>query len=227
MCSHRYHINSEVSFLVFLVLFLQDAAVVPVTTGPEGLLDKEEAVRARYGIPAKRVSMDDQENMEANKKQDFDMSSLSPATSDNQVMPPTSFNRLLWLNKPEWKQGLLGLLGAIGFGFANPFFAYIVATLTVDYYDQLSRHKLWQNVREYAAILIALGFFFLAVNLLQHYNFAHAGEMLTKRVRERMLANLLQFEVGWFDRDENSSGSLCSRLSSDANMVRLLVAVAG
>ncbi|KAF8758183.1 hypothetical protein HU200_010705 [Digitaria exilis] len=49
------------------------------------------------------------------------------------------------------------------------------------------------------------------------------GEHLTKRIREKMLAKILTFEVGWFDRDENSSGAICSRLAKDANMVRSLV----
>ncbi|KAL2927979.1 ABC transporter B family member 15 [Bienertia sinuspersici] len=49
------------------------------------------------------------------------------------------------------------------------------------------------------------------------------GEFLTKRVRERMLSKMLTFEVGWFDRDENSTGTICSRLAKDANVVRSLV----
>ncbi|KAE9466515.1 hypothetical protein C3L33_01561, partial [Rhododendron williamsianum] len=53
----------------------------------------------------------------------------------------------------------------------------------------------------------------------QHYNFAYMGEHLTKRIRERMLSKILTFEVGWFDRDENSSGAVCSRLAKDANVL--------
>lgn len=32
-----------------------------------------------------------------------------------------------------------------------------------------------------------------------------------------MLSKILSFEVGWFDREENSSGALCARLGSDAS----------
>jgi ATP-binding cassette subfamily B (MDR/TAP) protein 1 len=45
------------------------------------------------------------------------------------------------------------------------------------------------------------------------------GEHLTKRIRERMLSKILTFEVGWFDQDKNSSGAICSRLATDANVV--------
>ncbi|KAL4336274.1 hypothetical protein GQ457_07G002110 [Hibiscus cannabinus] len=61
------------------------------------------------------------------------------------------------------------------------------------------------------------------VNVIQHYYFAYMGEHLTKRIRERMLSKILTFEVGWFDQDENSSGSVCSRLAKDASVVRSLV----
>nr|CAB3446858.1 unnamed protein product [Digitaria exilis] len=57
----------------------------------------------------------------------------------------------------------------------------------------------------------------------QHYNFGSMGENLTKRVREHMLTKLLTFEIGWFDRDENSTGAICSQLAKDANAVRSLV----
>jgi len=58
--------------------------------------------------------------------------------------------------------------------------------------------------------------------VLQHYSFAYMGEYLTKRVRERMFSKILTFEVGWFDEDQNSTGSVCSRLAKEANVVCLL-----
>ncbi|KAI3793967.1 hypothetical protein L1987_36591 [Smallanthus sonchifolius] len=63
----------------------------------------------------------------------------------------------------------------------------------------------------------------MVINTIQHYSFAAMGEYLTKRVRERMLSKILTFEIGWFDQDENSSGAICSRLATEANMVRSLV----
>lgn len=36
------------------------------------------------------------------------------------------------------------------------------------------------------------------------------GEYLTKRLREMMLTKIVNFESGWFDRDETSSGAICS-----------------
>ncbi|KAE8682427.1 putative multidrug resistance protein [Hibiscus syriacus] len=38
-----------------------------------------------------------------------------------------------------------------------------------------------------------------------------------------MLSKILTFEVEWFDQDENSSGSVCSRLAKDSSVVRSLL----
>jgi ATP-binding cassette subfamily B (MDR/TAP) protein 1 len=133
-----------------------------------------------------------------------------------------SFRRLIALNKPEWKQGLLGLIGAIGFGFVQPTYAYIIADMLGAFYSD-TPHELRQHIKIYVAIFMILAVAAFTVNILQHYNFAALGEYLTKRIRVNMLANILRNEVGWYDRDENSSGAICARLASDANMVRALV----
>lgn len=49
------------------------------------------------------------------------------------------------------------------------------------------------------------------------------GERLTKRIREKVLENILTFEIGWFDQDENTSAAVCARLSTEASVVRCLV----
>jgi hypothetical protein len=38
-----------------------------------------------------------------------------------------------------------------------------------------------------------------------------------------MLMKILTFEIGWFDRVDNSSGAICSTPASDANVVRITV----
>ncbi|KAJ7553627.1 hypothetical protein O6H91_06G106000 [Diphasiastrum complanatum] len=130
-----------------------------------------------------------------------------------------SFRRLLALNRPEWRQGLFGLIGAIGFGFTQPFYAFLIGSMVSIFYEQ-NHHKVKEKIKLFSGIFVLLCVACFIINLVQHYNCAAVGEYLTKRLRERMLATILRFEVGWFDRDENLSGALCSRLSSDANMIR-------
>jgi len=37
-----------------------------------------------------------------------------------------------------------------------------------------------------------------------------------------MFSKILTFEFGWFDEDQNSTGSICPRLAKEANVVCLL-----
>nr|XP_043634304.1 ABC transporter B family member 15-like [Erigeron canadensis] len=140
----------------------------------------------------------------------------------NQEIPVPTFKRLLAMNIPEWKQALFGSVGAILFGAIQPLYAFSMASMMCVYFlpdhDDI-RHK----TMIHALCFIGLAVCSMLINIVQHYNFAAMGEHLTKRVRERMLLKILAFEIGWFDQDENSSGAICSRLATDANVVRSLV----
>lgn len=50
--------------------------------------------------------------------------------------------------------------------------------------------------------------------------FTLSGEYLTMRLRRRAFSTMLIQEMAWFDDEKNSSGSLCSRLSTDAAAVQ-------
>ncbi|ONK70238.1 uncharacterized protein A4U43_C05F31680 [Asparagus officinalis] len=133
-----------------------------------------------------------------------------------------SFRRLLMLNAPEWKQALMGCLGALTLGMIPPLNGYINGGL-ISVYFLKDHSEMKSMIRIYALFLASLSVFFLLVNIVMHYNFGVMGEYLAKRVREQMFSKFLTFEVGWFDRDDNSTGAVYSRLAKDANVVRSLV----
>ncbi|XP_062151285.1 ABC transporter B family member 15-like [Alnus glutinosa] len=141
---------------------------------------------------------------------------------EEKKFPVPSFRRLLALNLPEWKQACLGCLGAVLFGAVQPVYAFAMGSM-ISVYFLKSHDEIKDKTRIYSLCFLGLAVFSLLINILQHYNFAYMGEYLTKRIRERMLSKILTFEVGWFDQDENSSGSICSRLAKDASVVRSLV----
>ena len=137
--------------------------------------------------------------------------------------PPPSFPRLLSLSCPEWKQGFMGSLSAIAFGAVQPIYALTIGGMISAFF--LTNHEEMQSrIRKYTLIFSSLSLFSMILNTSQHFNFAYMGEHLTKRVRLKMLKKILSFEAAWFDDDENSSGSLCSRLSNEATIVKSLVA---
>ncbi|KAJ9183889.1 hypothetical protein P3X46_007688 [Hevea brasiliensis] len=137
--------------------------------------------------------------------------------------PPPSFSRLVSLNLPEWKQGLVGSLSAVVFGAVQPVYALTIGGMIAAFFAP-SHEEVHTRIRTYSLIFCSLSLISITVNLVQHYNFAYMGERLTKRIRLRMLEKILTFEAAWFDEDQNSSGALCSRLSNEASMVKSLVA---
>lgn len=153
----------------------------------------------------------------------FAKSPLPLETSQPLSHPPTSFYRLLSLNSPEWKQGLIGSLSAIAFGSVQPVYALTIGGMISAFFVQ-SHEEMRARIRTYSLIFSALSVISITLNLLQHYNFAYMGEQLTKRIRLQMLRKILTFETAWFDEEQNSSGALCSRLSNEASMVKSLVA---
>ncbi|KAF6149573.1 hypothetical protein GIB67_009594 [Kingdonia uniflora] len=148
--------------------------------------------------------------------------SISEKQVSEQVFPVPSFRRLLYLNLPEWKQATLGGSCAVLFGIVQPVYAYMMGSMISVFF--LTEHdEIKSKIRIYSIFFASLAVFSLIINIIQHYNFGVMGEYLTKRIRERMLAKIMTFEIGWFDQDENSSGAVCSRLAKDASVVRSLV----
>lgn len=52
------------------------------------------------------------------------------------------------------------------------------------------------------------------------WSFGIAGERLTQRLREAAFKAMLNMEMAWFDNKSNGTGTLCSRLSTDAAAVQ-------
>ena len=133
-------------------------------------------------------------------------------------LPVPSFIRLLMLNKPEWKQALMGSFSAIVVGGIQPTYAYAMGSM-VSIYFLTDHEEMKDQTRIYSLFFVGLALVSFLINIAQHYNFGVMGEYLTKRIREQMISKILTFEIGWFDSDKNSSGAICSQLAQDANVV--------
>ncbi|KAL0036182.1 hypothetical protein WJX79_007336 [Trebouxia sp. C0005] len=57
-------------------------------------------------------------------------------------------------------------------------------------------------------------------NVLGSYSFSLMGQKLAKRIRLMLMQALLKQEVGWYDKEENSSGAIAGRLSTDTLSIR-------
>ncbi|KAJ9186430.1 hypothetical protein P3X46_002003 [Hevea brasiliensis] len=160
-----------------------------------------------------------------NNQQDFKSISIRELQSKDDGMPlqkhsPTpSILELLKLNAPEWPCALLGSLGAILAGMEAPLFALgITHVLTAFYSHDASEMR--HEIQRVSLIFVGLAVVTVPIYLLQHYFYTLMGERLTTRVRLSMFSAILCNEIGWFDLEENNTGSLTSALSADATLVR-------
>ncbi|CAL4970905.1 unnamed protein product [Urochloa decumbens] len=169
-----------------------------------------------HGIISRRLSV------ESKPFSTLSSDAEDPHNIEKPKLPVPSFRRLLMLNAPEWKHAVMGTFSAFVFGGIQPVYSYAMGSM-VSIYFSTDHEEIKEKTRTYTLFFLGLTVVSFLVNIGQHYSFGAMGEYLTKRIREKMLAKFLTFEVGWFDRDENSSGTICSTLAKDANVVRSLV----
>ncbi|XP_030541530.1 ABC transporter B family member 13-like isoform X2 [Rhodamnia argentea] len=148
---------------------------------------------------------------------------------NDQDIPPTDTApsapiwELLKLNAPEWPFALLGSVGAVLAGMEAPLFALgITHVLSVFYSPDAHRAK--HEVDRIALLFVGVAVITIPIYLIQHLFYTLMGERLTTRVRSLMFSAILTNEIGWFDLEENSTGSLTSILAADATLVRSALA---
>ncbi|OMO80554.1 hypothetical protein CCACVL1_12897, partial [Corchorus capsularis] len=141
---------------------------------------------------------------------------------DQMAAPAPSQWRLLKMNAPEWGRALVGSMAALGSGAVQPINAYCVGLL-ISIYFRPDKAEIKSKSRTLSFVFLGIGALNFTSSLLQHYNFAVMGEKLTKRIREKFLQKLMTFEISWFDQEDNTSAAVCTRLATEANMVRSLV----
>ncbi|KAK4476391.1 hypothetical protein RD792_015542 [Penstemon davidsonii] len=140
-------------------------------------------------------------------------------TSEN--LPKVSIFSLAHLNKPEVPVLILGAPFAIICGAILPIFGLLISSVIKAFYEV--PHKLKEDSEFWALMLVILGLVSLFAYPSQSYLFGVAGNKLIRRVRLMSFDKVVNMEVGWFDKPENSSGVIGARLSTDAATIRGLV----
>ncbi|MFS7934678.1 putative ABC-type xenobiotic transporter [Helianthus anomalus] len=128
-----------------------------------------------------------------------------------------SLGRLVKLSLQDWLYAVLGSVGASIFGSFRPILAYIVGLIMTAYYKRDASRF---HVDKWCLIIACMAIVVLVATVLQHFYFGIVGEKMTERIRRMMFSSILESEVGWFDKDENKSDNLLSRLANDATYVR-------
>ncbi|QCE15423.1 ATP-binding cassette [Vigna unguiculata] len=114
----------------------------------------------------------------------------------------------------------IGSIAAAFSGISKPFFGFFIITIGVAYFKEDAKTK----VGLYSAIFTAVGMLSLFSHTVQHYFFGMVGEKAMANLRRALYSGLLRNEVGWFDKSDNTVGSLTSRVISDTAMVKVIIA---
>ncbi|XP_042225494.1 ATP-dependent translocase ABCB1-like isoform X2 [Homarus americanus] len=127
--------------------------------------------------------------------------------------------KILQMNSSEWPFILLGVVCSALQGTSMPLFAIlfgdVLGTLSIARADEARR-----EANFYSLLFLLLGMGIAVASFLQVYMFSLSGEILTARLRKMTFAAMLRQEIAWFDKERNSVGALCSRLSGDTSAVQ-------
>ncbi|KZP07050.1 P-loop containing nucleoside triphosphate hydrolase protein [Athelia psychrophila] len=134
------------------------------------------------------------------------------------------FRRLAEVNQAGWKNYALGFVAACVTGMVYPAFGVVYAK-GINSFSQLDKHT-----RQFESDRVALWFFVIAIGStlsigIQNYLFAAAAGELSAKLRALSFRAILRQDIEFFDREENSTGSLTSRISDNPQKVNGLAGV--
>ncbi|KAK9062090.1 hypothetical protein SSX86_019275 [Deinandra increscens subsp. villosa] len=140
----------------------------------------------------------------------------------NQEHLYTASNASLYrLAKPEILEMLLGSVAAVINGAILPIYGYLLSTIIKTFFEP--PHELRKRSEFWALMLFILGLASLIASPFRTYFFGVAGCKLIRRIRLKCFERVVQMEISWFDKTQNSSGIIAAKLSTDAASVRGLV----
>ncbi|KAF9092990.1 Multidrug resistance protein 1 [Mortierella sp. GBA35] len=130
--------------------------------------------------------------------------------------------RVLKSMRPEWGLIILGAILSAGAGVIFPMFAKFFGQVLVvlsgprtdDFISKSNNNALMFVVIAIASMVTMGGSVVI---------FEYVGEKMARRMRTISFQAILSQEMGFFDRDENSTGALTSRLATDAYQMHELV----
>uniref|UniRef100_A0A8C6GQA9 P-type phospholipid transporter n=1 Tax=Mus spicilegus TaxID=10103 RepID=A0A8C6GQA9_MUSSI len=153
------------------------------------------------------------------RKQDQERRLSMKEVVDEDV-PLVSFWRILNLNLSEWPYLLVGVLCAVINGCIQPVFAIVFSRIVGVFSRDDDHETKRQNCNLFSLFFLVMGLISFVTYFFQGFTFGKAGEILTKRVRYMVFKSMLRQDISWFDDHKNSTGSLTTRLASDASSVK-------
>nr|KAJ0185282.1 hypothetical protein LSAT_V11C900476520 [Lactuca sativa] len=123
------------------------------------------------------------------------------------------------LNNQEFVKIAVGSFAAAFSGISKPVFGFFIITIGVAYY----KHGAKEKVGWYSLLFSAIGLLSLFSHTLQHYYYGVIGEKAMTNLRKALYSVVLRNELAWYDKSENSVGSLTSRIINETSTIKTII----
>ncbi|XP_028035436.1 multidrug resistance protein homolog 49-like [Bombyx mandarina] len=127
--------------------------------------------------------------------------------------------QLLKLNAPEWPLITVGSIAAFLQGACFPVFALLFG-FSSGIFILDNRDDIIYLADLYSVLFVVIAAVAGISMCLQSTTFTSAGLKMTTRLRHQYFASLLKQEIGFFDKETNTVGAICARLSGDTAEVQ-------
>lgn len=157
--------------------------------------------------------------IEMGEAKDAESSSMLQNEEDDWSIAPPEVSKRMW-QMIRFHYGWLsvGFFGAIVYGGTFPLWGYFLATAQSNFYEN-DATEVVEGGEEAAIQFVFLGLLCLFSSTLEFWGIAHVGEKISTRIRSDMFESLLHRGISFFDKDENASGILITRLAEDSRIV--------
>ncbi|XP_013162197.1 PREDICTED: multidrug resistance protein homolog 49-like [Papilio xuthus] len=141
------------------------------------------------------------------------------ADNDDEEIKPVSDWALLKLNGKEWPYIVVGSIAAFVQGACFPIFALLFG-YTGGIFVLKDHSEIIYLADFYSGMFVVVAAVAGVSMFLQSATFTHAGLKMTTRLRHQYFSAILRQEIGFFDKEKNTVGAMCARLSGDAAEVQ-------
>jgi ATP-binding cassette subfamily B (MDR/TAP) protein 1 len=132
---------------------------------------------------------------------------------------PVRASKLLWgLALQERAMFALGLVGCMVNGAGFPLMGYLLSQAQTMLYDR-NPERVREGGEFWGLMWFILGVVICAARFAQDYGLGVMTERLTRKLRTLAFCAMVRKEISFFDREENTTGALTTRLSDDAAKV--------
>ncbi|GMS86083.1 hypothetical protein PENTCL1PPCAC_8258, partial [Pristionchus entomophagus] len=140
---------------------------------------------------------------------------------ENEGIKRVSLFGILKYAKPEWAFIAIGFLSSGVSGILFPIFSlFFTDIINVFSLLDIDKEKMISEGHTYSLLFLALGVVSAASLMTSSFFFGLTSERLTMRLRLEVFKNLLSMQISYMDEPKHAPGKLCTRLATDAAMVK-------